>query len=109
MKKFKNYLMLISLLIIPNIVLASTNNTISLYEAVFYEAFTTIFATLFVLKPLSKLFSETRNKKIKTAHSAEILLTPFLGLSSLLHYLTQGQRHALVVKLLGLLVQSATH
>ena len=59
MKKFKNYLMLISLLIIPNIVLASTNNTISLYEAVFYEAFTTIFATLFVLKPLSKLFSET--------------------------------------------------
>ena len=46
MKKFKNYLMLISLLIIPNIVLASTNNTISLYEAVFYEAFTTIFATL---------------------------------------------------------------
>ena len=53
MKKFKNYLMLISLLIIPNIVLASTNNTISLYEAVFYEFFATIFATLFVLKPLS--------------------------------------------------------
>lgn len=64
MKKFKNYLMLISLLIIPNIVLASTNNTISLYEAVFYEAFTTIFATLFVLKPLSKLFSETESEKL---------------------------------------------
>ena len=64
MKKFKNYLMLISLLIIPNIVLASTNNTISLYEAVFYEFFTTIFATLFVLRPLSKLFSETDSEKL---------------------------------------------
>lgn len=64
MKKFKNYLMLISLLIIPNIVLASTNNTISLYEALFYEFFATIFATLFVLRPLSRLFSETESEKL---------------------------------------------
>ena len=64
MKNYKKYLMLISLLIIPNIILASTNNTISLYEAVFYELFTTIFAILFVLKPLSKLFSETESEKL---------------------------------------------
>lgn len=60
MKKFKNYLMLISLLIIPNIVLASTNNTISLYEAVFYEAFTTIFATLFCFKAIIKIIFRNR-------------------------------------------------
>lgn len=64
MKNYKKYLMLINLLIIPNIILASTNNTISLYEAVFYELFTTIFAILFVLKPLSRLFSETESEKL---------------------------------------------
>lgn len=64
MKNFKKYLVLISLLIIPSVVFASTNNTISLYDAVFYEAFTTIFAIPFVLKPLSKLFSETESEKL---------------------------------------------
>ena len=59
MKNFKKYLVLISLLIIPSVVFASTNNEISIYEALSYELLLTIFSVIFSLKPLSRLFSKT--------------------------------------------------
>lgn len=65
MKKYKNYLILMSLLMIPSIVFASANNGTSLYEILSTEIFATLFSILLVLKPLSRIFSETESDSEK--------------------------------------------
>ena len=65
MKKYKNYLIVMSLLMIPSIVFASTNNGGSLYEMFSTEMFATLFSILLVLKPLSRIFSETESDSKK--------------------------------------------
>lgn len=65
MKKCKNYLLLMSLFLIPSSVLASSGvKSSSIFSAILMEAFMSIHMSVFVLLPLSKLISENNSKKI---------------------------------------------
>ena len=65
MKKCKNYLLLMSLFLIPSSVLASSGvESSSIFSAILMEAFMSIHMSVFVLLPLSKLISENNSKKI---------------------------------------------
>ena len=64
MKKYKNYLLLMSLFLIPSSVLASSGvESSSIFSAILMEAFMSIHMSTFVLLPLSKLISENNSKK----------------------------------------------
>ena len=70
MKKYKKYLILICLLMIPCIILASTNkgdllNSETISEIISTEMFATIFSVLFVIRPLSRIFSKNDNNRKK--------------------------------------------
>lgn len=66
MKKIKYILLIFSLILIPNYTLAISINTstIGFAEALFMEAFITIHMSLFVLLPLSKIFSPQNYKNV---------------------------------------------
>lgn len=65
MKKCKDYLLLMSLFLIPSSVLASSGaEPASIITAILMEAFISIHMSAFVLSPLSQLISENNSKKI---------------------------------------------
>lgn len=63
MKKAK-ILSILSLLLLPIIVYASNEDTISFGEAIFMEAFVSAHMSLFVLLPLSKIISPSNSKNL---------------------------------------------
>lgn len=65
MKKYKNYLILISVFLIPTLVFASSGDaTLSIEMALGMEAFVSIHMSVFVFSPLSKIFSPNNSKKM---------------------------------------------
>lgn len=64
MKKISKYLLMISVLLLPNLVFASSGeNDFPIGMAIGMEAFVSIHMSLFVLKPLSDMFSKENSKK----------------------------------------------
>lgn len=65
MRKYKNYLLFVSLFFMPTIVYASSgDNSFSLITALGIEAFTSIHMSLFFLLPLAELISFEKKKEI---------------------------------------------
>lgn len=65
MKKYKNYLLLMSLFLIPRPVLASSgNDSFSIITALGMEAFVSIHMSIFFLLPLAELISFEKKKEI---------------------------------------------
>lgn len=65
MKKNLKKLLMLSLLILPKIVLASSSDDeLPIFIAIFMEAFVSIHMSVFVLKPLSQMFAKENSNKL---------------------------------------------
>lgn len=107
MKKFKKILFII-LCLTPMIVFASGEDTLSIGEALFMEAFVSIHMSLFVLYPMAKMLAKDGNTKklfiILFVIRAAILLyfdffvTPFIALADFMGVFVGG---FLIVPIMG--------
>lgn len=66
MKKFNVFLLILTFILMPTCVFASSGNSddIPLGVAIFMEAFVSIHMSIFVLLPLSKIFSKDNSKRL---------------------------------------------
>jgi len=65
MKKNLKKLLMLSLLILPKIVFAtSSDDELPIFIAIFMEAFVSIHMSVFVLKPLSQMFAKENSNKL---------------------------------------------